>query len=318
MGALEANYVSGVKQGFDTTMDVTQEQESAIEWDFNNTVQHGKSAAMLDALESAIGAGTFESLYRRCLKEYAGKQLGWREFQRVAELQSGQDLGWFFEGWVRSSDSAAYRIAGKECSPVGSEFDCRVQVERTGGMRMPVTVAVRFEDGSEQRTQTERLADMDELRFWAKAPLKDVVIEPDSAVALVEAPVTPAKLRAKIRQMPWTGAGPAALDAYRQARELKIDDVGTNSKVAMLLYDGRYYREALEAMTQLDKTDWRFAALVWQGHVLDLLGRRAEAIARYQEALKMPGSPSHRHGQYNMTIDKQWVEERLKTPFERK
>ena len=62
----------------------------------------------------------------------------------------------------------------------------------------------------------------------------------------------------------------------------------------------------------------RFAGLVWQGHVLDLLGHRAEALGRYEDALKVPGSPSMQHGQYKLTIDKQWVEERLKSPFVRR
>jgi hypothetical protein len=56
----------------------------------------------------------------------------------------------------------------------------------------------------------------------------------------------------------------------------------------------------------------------WQGHLLDLLGRRAEAVGRYQEALKVPNPPSMKHSQYNLIISTQWVEERLKTPFGRK
>lgn len=316
-GALEANYVRGVKQGRDTTMDVTGEQEASIQWDFNNIVTHGKSSALLNALESVIGPETFSGVYRRCLKEYAGKQLGWREFQRVAQMESGQDLGWFFEEWVRSSESAWYRVSGKGCSPASGEFDCQVQVERTGGMRTPVTIVARFEDGSEQRARTERLAEMDVLRFRAKSALKDVVIEPDGAVALVDAPLTGVKLMAKIREMPWTGAGVAAREAYRQFLELKVDDVATRGKLVLMLYDGKYYTEALDLIAPLEKSEWRFMALVWQGHLLDLLGRRAEAVTRYEEALKMPGSPSMQHGQYNMTINKKWVEERLKTPFER-
>jgi hypothetical protein len=319
--SLEQDYIRGVKQGLDTTIDVTDEQLAAIHWDFNNTVEHGKSAAMLNALESVLGGETFASIYRRCLKEYAGKQLGWREFQRISEIESGQDLGWFFEAWVRSSGSADYRVAGQECSPAGGLFNCAVRVERLGAMRMPVTVAARFEDGSEQRAQTERLADLDVLLFQAKSPLKEVVIEPDAAVALAQAP-PPAQreLIAKVSQMPWAGVGEAALEAYRQARKLKIEDADTWAKLGLLLYDGRYYPEALEAMTKLggSDSDWRFMALVWQGHLLDLLGRRAEAVARYQEALKVPGSPSMEHSQYKLIINKQWVEERLKTPFERK
>jgi tetratricopeptide (TPR) repeat protein len=194
-------------------------------------------------------------------------------------------------------------------------------MERLGLMRMPVTVAARFQDGSEQRVQTDRLADLDELRFQANSPLKEVVLEPDSAVVLVEAPSERQRaLIAKIRQIPWTGAGEAALEAYHQARELKIEDMLLRFKLSLLLYDSRYYQESLEVMTQLARSDsdFRFPAIVWQGHLLDLLGRRAEAVARYQEALKVPGAPTMRHDQYNLVIDKKWVEERLKTPFERK
>jgi tetratricopeptide (TPR) repeat protein len=318
-GNLEANYVSGVIAGRDTTMDITDEQERAIRWDFDNTVTHGKSAALLDALESVTGAQTFDGLYRRCLREYAGKQLGWREFQRLAEIESGQDLGWFFEAWARSSDSAAYRVAGRECAPADGGVECMVRVERTGLMRMPVTVAARFEDGSEQRATTERLANVDELRFRARSALKDVAIEPDRAVALADAPSAQAKiLISKIRDLPWAGASEDPLRLWQQARELKLEDEGPRFKLAMLLYDSRHYAESLDAMTQLERTDSRFAALVWEGHLLDLLGRREEAVGRYQEALKVPGSPSMQHGQYGMTINRMWVEERLKTPFTRK
>jgi tetratricopeptide (TPR) repeat protein len=127
-------------------------------------------------------------------------------------------------------------------------------------------------------------------------------------------------LTTKIRQMPWTGVGEAALEAYRQAREIKIGDADIRFKLGLLLYDGRYYQESLEVMTQLAQDDpgLRFVATVWQGHLLDLLGRRAEAVARYQEALKLPGAPAMHHDQYYLVIDKNWVEERLKTPFERK
>jgi len=44
-------------------------------------------------------------------------------------------------------------------------------------------------------------------------------------------------------------------------------------------------------------------------------GQRAEAIAKYQAALKLPGSLEVRHDQYHMKINKQWVEDRLRTPF---
>jgi tetratricopeptide (TPR) repeat protein len=164
----------------------------------------------------------------------------------------------------------------------------------------------------------DRLADLDELKFPAKSPLKEVVIDPDHTMALAE-PSPPAPLEEKISQMGWT-VRDEVLEVYRQSRELKIQDGLTRFKLGLLLYDGRHYLEALEVTTQLAQSDpdWRFGAIVWQGHILDLLGRRAEAVASYQGALKVPGAQSMQHSQYNFVSDKPWVEERLKTPFERK
>jgi hypothetical protein len=319
-GNLEENYVNGVRQGLDTTMDLTEDQENAIQWDFNNIVEHGKSIAMVNALESVVGGQTFTRIYLRCLKDYAGKQLGWREFQRVSETESGQDLGWFFDQWVRSPANADYRAAAQACSPEGTKFDCTVRVERAGTMHMPVTLAARFEDGSEQRFQMDRLADIDELKLQSNSVLKSVAIEPEAAIALAEAPSQAQRqIMAKVSQMPWVGAGQSALDAYHEATNAKVEDAQTRFKLTLLLYDGRYYAEALEVTRSLAATDadYRFAALVWQGHLLDLLERRAEAIVSYQEALKVPGSRTMKHSQYNLVINREWVEARLKTPFQR-
>ena len=187
-GALEANYARGVAEGRDTTIDLTDEQREAARWDVSNIVDHGKSAALLNALESVLGTDAFEALYRRCLREYAGRRLGWRELQRIAEAEAGEDLGWFFEQWVRSSRVANYRIADSTCSSADRGYTCTVTVERLGQMRMPLTVLARFADGHEQRARTERLADVDVLTFRATSPLKEAVLEPEGAVALIAVP----------------------------------------------------------------------------------------------------------------------------------
>ena len=56
-------------------------------------------------------------------------------------------------------------------------------------------------------------------------------------------------------------------------------------------------------------------ALVWMGHLKDLSGKREEALKYYNEALKHDTGRTMQHDQYGMRISRQWVEERLKTPF---
>ena len=95
-------------------------------------------------------------------------------------------------GWKARRRSGFGTITGQECAG----FNCTVRVEKTGVLRMPVTVAARLADGSEQ-ARTEPLADADELKFQGKAALQEVVIEPERAVALAEAPPTVRSVMAK-------------------------------------------------------------------------------------------------------------------------
>ena len=317
VGNLQANWGSGLIQGRDTTMDLTLEQAQSIRWDFNNVVEHGKSIAMLNALESVIGRETFAGLYRRCLREYAGKRLGWREFQQAAELESEQDLDWFFEVWVRSGANVFYKAAAQGCAPAAGGFDCSVKVEAMGEMRMPVTIAARFEDGTEQRARVDRTLRNEELTFRSNAALREVAIDPDHEYVLVDAPASVRSLVNKIGDLPW-GADPASSMAIYTQDWKRIVDAGARFRLGLLLFDGRHYSEALAAMKSIEaEPSLKFIALVWQGMLLDLLGRRGEALTAYQAALELPGTPRHRHDQWGLAIDRVWVEERVRTAYER-
>lgn len=88
------------------------------------------------------------------------------------------------------------------------------------------------------------------------------------------------------------------------------------------MYDGEYYKEALEAFQNVpvraqDDSSLACAGLVWQGHLLDLLARRDEALRCYNEALKTSDSLNMRHDQYGIRLSRQWVQERLEEPFRR-
>jgi tetratricopeptide (TPR) repeat protein len=124
-----------------------------------------------------------------------------------------------------------------------------------------------------------------------------------------------------VNDLPWTDAGGAALDAYRKAVAAGLTG-DTWFKLGLVLFGGGSYPESLESFRALlrnatDASD-RFGGLVWQGHLLDLLGRREEALQSYRWALLLPGNLRMQHDQWGMVIDRKWVQERLSTPFARK
>ncbi len=96
-------------------------------------------------------------------------------------------------------------------------------------------------------------------------------------------------------------------------------------RVGFANYDAKNYTEALyvfEAMgrfadTKQDKFN-KAIALIWQGHQLDLLRRRSEAIARYKQAADMDIQSSIEHSQYGLRYQPSaYAKKRMATPFVR-
>jgi tetratricopeptide (TPR) repeat protein len=321
---LLARYLDGVRKGLDTTVSRSQEGKSQIKFDFNNVVIHGKGFAIISALDCTLGKPVFDRICQRCLREFAGREMGLAEFQSVCEQESGQDLAWFFDQWVNSNKCLSYEIAAQKSDKKEAAYITEVQVKCLGSLKMPVPVRADFEDGTSQEVLTNRLHDVDTLRFESDSPLKQVRLDPEKALAMVAAPPAPGVQEASqaITDLPWVGAGERALAAFKQAKESRFSDPGGWFKLAMTLYDGKYYQEGLEAFARTqavakDDALRAFAALVWQGHLFDLLGQREKALDCYQKALEMPEAGEMRHDQYNMRISRAWVQKRLQEPFRR-
>jgi proline iminopeptidase len=111
--------------------------------------------------------------------------------------------------------------------------------------------------------------------------------------------------------------------AYQPAWLEDLQDESLLLRTAFALYDVKRYEEALVVFERVfeqapENTLYRGVALVWQGHVLDLLGRRDEAVAKYQRAVDLKITGSMQHSQYRMRYNpSEYAAERLKTPFER-
>ncbi len=103
----------------------------------------------------------------------------------------------------------------------------------------------------------------------------------------------------------------------------QIDDAWLLLKAGFALYDARRYEEALalfEKMAERAGGDPRgqAVALIWQGHMLDLLDRRDEAIARYRKAAGLDVPSGQRHDQYGLVYyPSTYAKQRMDSPFVR-
>jgi len=112
-------------------------------------------------------------------------------------------------------------------------------------------------------------------------------------------------------------------DAYEPSWLTELSDTSLIMRAAFALYDAEQYEPALALFRKLSEATsqeplYQATALVWQGHMLDLLGRRKEALPAYQKAVDLKVPDKMQHGQYRMTYNpSKYAAERLKTPFAR-
>jgi tetratricopeptide (TPR) repeat protein len=315
------NYLSGVKKGYNTTLQIRPDEEAAMDFDRNNYVIHAKGFAFVSALEMVLGKETFREAYRKTLKEYGGKRLTSNEFQGICEMVSGENLDWFFDPWMRTNQTLYALVGSTQSKKEGDQYESAVTVYFDGEILMPVPVYATFEDGTVQVQMTGRTHRKTTVHFTSNAPLTGASIDPSGYLAnLKEAIIFSAEeLKAKIDALPLVGAGDEAYRIYRWAMDGDREQLGEQwYYLGLALFDGGYYSQARRAFYYANKyggEDDQFITLVWLGHLYDLMNNRSKAVEYYQKALDAWKGNSISHSQYNMVINEQWVKERLETPF---
>jgi len=123
-----------------------------------------------------------------------------------------------------------------------------------------------------------------------------------------------------VESLRWKHEGRNPLAVYEKTPGLAIPRAQFWLKLALLLFDSGDYAESMASFDNVVGAGdvspiVLFGAWTWKGHLHDLQGRREEALACYRKALELDTGKPMQHGQYNMTIDRRWVEARLRTPF---
>lgn len=141
---------------------------------------------------------------------------------------------------------------------------------------------------------------------------------------ILEVPATEKEFKNRILSIRRNATAEQALELFVEAKNLQPPDNSIWYLLAFSLYDTGCYSESLEAFGRVvelkEKQDleYIYGPLTWQGHILDLLGRRNEAISHYQKALQRYTGSYCQYGQYGVKVDKKWIKQRLKEPFQRK
>jgi tetratricopeptide (TPR) repeat protein len=114
-------------------------------------------------------------------------------------------------------------------------------------------------------------------------------------------------------------------ESYSQEWLARFKRYGSFLHVGFALYDVGNYGEALIVFERMEDFARRLPnkglvamALIWQGHMHDLMGQRAEAVKRYKKAADMNITGSYQNSQYGLEYSlSPYAAERIKEPFHR-
>jgi hypothetical protein len=114
---------------------------------------YGKGARVTDMLRYCLGDEVFDETMQTYFKEYRFHHPTTEDFKEVAERTSGQDLDWFFDQWMKTTEQCDLAIAGVErqqtSNQTGGPGQITVKVAQRGGCRMPADLRVGLRDGTE-------------------------------------------------------------------------------------------------------------------------------------------------------------------------
>jgi hypothetical protein len=104
-------------------------------------------------LELKVGDDAFFAALRRLTREQMGKFTDWDDIQRAFEAESGDDLDWFFDQWVRRGGAPLLELTGAEWQPGSEELTVWLSQGETDFV-LDVPLRLHYADGAVDVTAT--------------------------------------------------------------------------------------------------------------------------------------------------------------------
>ena len=173
------------KDMFAKSMDPLMTIPDAMQQENWGTASYSKPAEMLKALRDVVlGPERFDAAFREYIRRWAFKHPTPWDFFHTIENVGGEDLAWFWRGWVFNNwqlDQAVTNVTYVEDKPENGGI---ITIENLGQMVMPVDVLVKESNGKEQHLHLP-------VEVWQRgsawafsvpttSKITDVVLDPDN------------------------------------------------------------------------------------------------------------------------------------------
>jgi aminopeptidase N len=253
------------------------------------SVVAGKGAWILNMLRGILGEQGFNQLIQQYVREYTGVGGSAAQFQKLAEKQSGKELGWFFSEWIDTigvpeflSDFVVFKTSN------GFRISGSIKQDRDL-FRMPVEVAV-ISGREETKTTVEVIGKSTAFDITTFALPDRVVLDPANKLLRDSRELQTAVQLSLGNDLKQKGSFVEAVRAYEAALKLSPSRSIAHFRLAETFYEqfnlqsaANSFRDALNG--DRDPKWIEVWCYIYIGKIYDILGQRQRAMAEYTKAL---------------------------------
>ncbi|MFI5134022.1 MAG: M1 family metallopeptidase [Chitinophagales bacterium] len=173
-----------VKYVFGENMDGLFNIPEVIQQDNLGVAAYMKPSMMLNALRDVVlDSARFDAAFREYVNRWAFKHPTPWDFFRTIENVSGEDLSWFWRGWVLNTWRIDQAVKGVKYVKDKPENGADITIENMEKMPMPVTVLIKETNGKEHTINLP-------VEIWQRgatwtfgvqttSEIKEVILDPD-------------------------------------------------------------------------------------------------------------------------------------------
>lgn len=165
-----------VKYTFGDQMDGLFNIPEVIQQENLGITAYMKPAQMLTALRDVVlGKERFEAAFREYIRRWAFKHPTPWDFFHTIENVAGEDLAWFWRGWVLNNWKLDMTVKAVKYIKDDETNGAQIALENLGKMVMPVTVLVKEVNGKEHKINLP-------VEVWQRGPLWTVTVTSSSEI----------------------------------------------------------------------------------------------------------------------------------------
>ena len=286
------------------------------------SVVAGKGAWILNMLRGILGEPGFNRLLEQYIREYAGIGGSTAQFQKLAEKQSGNELGWFFTEWLDTIGVPALQpdyVMFK--TPNGFRISGSIKQDRDL-FRMPVEIGVV--SGREvSKTTVELNGRSTAFDIVSFAMPEKVVLDPDNKLLRDSKELQTAVQLSLGNDLKQKGDFVDAIRAYEGALKLSPNRSLAHFRLAETFYEqfnlqsaANSFRDALNG--DRDPKWIEVWCYIYLGKIYDILGQRQRAMAEYTKAVNTKDDALGAQAEAQKWLATPFIRERTTTGTENK